>query len=408
MLRQTMGAVAVLACVGLVGCPGTDPKLNLAGGTDTPGSCKVILDQMNTTQANLEAGFDYALIEAKGKGSYQNLQETKTGFDSLQKDFNLSTAALCEDFDQGRVTPQEYSRRRYCLERRLTTLRTMELVLKNNSGQDPDRLTWDVNNKLDYLIQTSTCEEQARTTPEAFDDAPQEGVGGLKITKGGAVDGGALNLNTQGQPFQSQPLTLRASLICERLQNGAYVPVPDCEGTTLTENDRFKVALSSSTPAYLYFYLYNGTGQFQMFFPPPGVPNQAKAGVDYFLPPGQGWVVLDNVGGTYEHLQVVASTYPIRELEELRGADIPPAAPGKLGEVAARTRGRIEPVITRSGTPKDETLVTQGRIEPVITRGGKVQGAPMTLEEQGAPRTSVPTVVETRDIAAVEFEFFHR
>ena len=72
-----------------------------------------------------------------------------------------------------------------------------------------------------------------------------------------------------------------------------------------------------STNAYIYFYMYNGTGQFQMFFPGVDVPNAAPGDKQFVMPPGDNWVVLDEVTGVYERLHVVASTYPIKELEAL-------------------------------------------------------------------------------------------
>lgn len=265
-----------------------------------------------------------------------------------------------------------------CLERRRAALESLWAALEAEHPSEEQR-RWTVGAKVDWVTETGSCE--AAKEDEDLSENPA-----LVVSRGGTVNGGSMTLDTGGAEFVSTPLTLTAALICERNTPEGFVAVDPCHEAELTQGDRFKVSFTTSAAAHVYFYLFNGRNQFQMFFPPPGISNRTVAGREYFLPAGEGWIVLDAVGGVLERVQIAASIHPINELESLRGLNLPAGPDGELQRQAVRTRGRLEPVIERGGVPTGS----------------------MQLQDGEQLRTGSGTRVESHDVAATEFRFHHR
>jgi hypothetical protein len=349
--------------------------------------CDIFAGRAAEAHANARATLDAILTMEPDEG----LKAISARFDEVSADMLARSTELCRAGERGEIGQSELSQRLYCVDRRAATFGTMDRALKAEEKRDAQQVAWIVENKVTYLEQTLGCEEHAAMSSEEGEVTAS--AGGLTITRGGVVDGGSLSLDLGDiGKFESAPLSLTASLICE---TAAGETIEKCNGGRLASGDKFKIAFEVGAPAYIYCYMYNGTGQFQMFFPDEKTPNKAPGGQQFVMPPEENWIVLDDVAGVYERLHIVASNYPIKELEALRGADIPPMPSGGFGKQAMAVRGRLDPIMMR------------GRVDPMMTRGGPV-GGPATFDDGGTLRPVIPTIVETTDIAGIEFEFYHQ
>ena len=117
-------------------------------------------------------------------------------------------------------------------------------------------------------------------------------------------------------------IALEASLVCQEKNGDSYKNIEDCQGVKLEEGDRVKIHFSTDQDAYLYVLLFNDKGQLQMPFPQKDVDNKVTAGVHYTLPP-EDWWEMDNVTDTKDVVKVIASPYMVKELEDVRGMDVP-------------------------------------------------------------------------------------
>lgn len=312
--------------------------------------------QLSRALDDIDGHFDRALAE-----SNQDLALARTHalFSELRDKSDLTGQTLCAP-----ELPVE-SRRAgiLCLDQRLAALEQIDALLVGaEAGLQPEQIQWRLDAKVDWLAATVRCQTEAMSTNRGAEATHKE----------------ALSLGA--------PLRLEASLVCERqTAPDTFEALERCNGASLKQGDRFKISVNTSTPAHLYFYLYNGSGQFQVFFPDKGIDNKTTAETDYALP-DRGWMTLDQVGGVLEHVLVVASLDPIEELEALRGANIPPTREGDVAPSARRIRGIIEPLVTRGANLE--------------------QGAPVALGALGG-RVGVPVVATNARQVALEYEIFH-
>ncbi len=433
-MRQTVlsicGGTLMVLCLLLCSCTGTPvvPSED-AVQSDSSFRCEPVLDEFEKVHIDAEAAFENAFTKIGAGGNYDRVRELKTSFDSLQNDYQLLNNNLCKDFEAKRIDADTYSRHRFCMDRALLAMRAVQQTLSvTPENPDPQHMAWLLDTKLDWLRENLACNDRAVSEPEKFlvgtrggvvsnPDAPVvlQPVNGCTTTNSGVIGGGSLTLVPQGsQSLQTcQSVALQATLLCQRQTSpGQYVEVPNCNGSSLREGDRFKVDFRTNIDASVYFFLYNSTGQFQMFFPDKNTPNQTQSNTSYQLPPGDNWIALDNVSNVMEHLQIVASTYPLKELEEQRGANIPPTPKGTPQKTVRKMRGRIEPLATRG---RIEPLATRGRIEPLATRGGIYNGGTLVLEASTPGKTApaagaLPPVkinATGQDVAVVEFIIRH-
>ena len=392
-------------------------------------ACEVLQDEFSTVNASAKVDLDSAIATFGGEGSYASLEKRQAGLDSLQKDFNLAASQLCQDRAAGSIDDAQYQARRHCVERRLAYLRAIQQVSKLAVDlKESKNAAFNLDSKLDGLLSTLDCEERAtKLAREVPGDGKGVSFGGSVVSTSGTVlDTGMQFQVSPKEGFVSKELDLTATLICERRDgSGQYTSVPDCEGKSLTEGDRFRVAFRSSQSGHFYVMLFNGTNQFQVFSPHNLFPDNRVTAFQPAVFPPDRWIDLDEVQNVIERVVVVVSTHPIAQLEAIKGADVPPSAEGQLAEEVSKVRGMLEGVVATSGAYKDINAATdldtsilsatakgRGRLQPSVTRGGSFGAATgaqaESWEVDGKQTESVPTVVKTRDVAGVQFMFEHK
>ena len=109
------------------------------------------------------------------------------------------------------------------------------------------------------------------------------------------------------------------------------------DGQPLSSGDKFKVVVRPTIDAHVYVLLLSSSGEPSVLFPNPDMPltNPLPGGQEVAIPP-DGTFDLDNVTGE-EHLQVLASTHPLTDLEQrlktLGGAPSAQPEQGVLGKI---------------------------------------------------------------------------
>ena len=355
--------------------------------------CEVYVQQTTQTLADAKASFGGYVGDFKAEGTYSNVQKLEPRFDQIQNDFQLNQRSLCESFKIGALSQDEYARQLSCGRRALNQLRSLQMLIKFVGQADDSRdATWSMESKLLGIADALACDLPPADTVAAAPSysADHRGFGGT----------GNANLIPDGKNDPLQELELTAKLRCQRQVNGAYVPVEDCNGAKLRENDRVQVTFSTNRAAYFYMMIWNGTGQFQMLFPHSGDPaaqNGIKANTSYTLPKkgdcDECFWPLDNVAGVLEHIQVITSLGPVAELDALRGADYPAAggaSSGSFSKPALKVRGKMEPIVARG-------FNTKGTKKAILQPDGTKE----------APRPDFNIVTKGIGIAGVEFSINH-
>jgi hypothetical protein len=136
-----------------------------------------------------------------------------------------------------------------------------------------------------------------------------------------------------------------------------YEPVRFLPGTTLRSGDQFKINFMANGDGYVYVINFDSQGKALIIFPHPeaGTSNQVKAGQTYEIPASPGhWYYLDDAKGQ-ETLYIVASPFPIPNLDGL----VTDLRQGKGGGAqsslkTARLRGSLD-ALTRGVGVSDET-----------------------------------------------------
>jgi hypothetical protein len=345
----------------------TDVGVNAASSR-----CKQQPEQTVKIQAGVEAGFQQGMLKMGGKAGYEQLVEVKNKFDTLQSDYAQMSYQLCEDSTAKAISQKYYERRRECLDQALIAMRAMDMVLSeklNAAGETPSEFankeaTWELESKLSWLQEILAC--------------PKEGA--------------AISVSSNPRPEEN--ITLTAYLICQRkIGTKKFVDVAECTETPLKEGDRVKIGFRSDRDARFYVFNYNDTGLFQMIFPDRGIANELEAGRDYIIPPDD-WLELDDQKNVTERLQVVASLEKIQQLEDLRGAYFEPKASAG-GSKPKRSKAAVK---------------TRGLLEPVLTRGFKQKGRKAVKLDVGAkdPVETVPMVVTKPGVNVIEFNIIHK
>ncbi|MBC8072630.1 MAG: DUF4384 domain-containing protein [Deltaproteobacteria bacterium] len=111
------------------------------------------------------------------------------------------------------------------------------------------------------------------------------------------------------------------------------------DGAPLTSGDKFRVVVRPTVTAYVYILLLSSSGEPSVLFPNPDMPlaNPLPGGQEVAIP-NDGAFELDKVKGE-EHLQVLASSRPLPDLElrlkALAAGGAPPKQPeqGVLGGI---------------------------------------------------------------------------
>ncbi len=427
----------LLATLTQGGCQSAGPT-GVVPGPDAPqeDGCAIIVDELDKLQVDVSAGFDSAVATFDANAQVDRLKSIKSNFDAIQNDYQLMSRNLCRDQKSGAIDSASYARHRYCLDQQFMAMRafdrTLSLVEKSN---DPNHVTHLLESNNQWLASLQQCFDNARNAPDAFagltrgveaHDTIKLQPDGCMTSNTGYVMGGAMRLvSNNGQiPLTCQKINLEAELTCERqTQPGVYSPVASCNGATLRQGDRFKVSVSTTQDANLYFFLSNSTGQFQMFFPTKDTSNRTRGGARYKLPqdnpndPDRAWLYLDDVTNVIENIMIVAASAPIQELEEHRDIN-DPGGKGVFTQKAQGIRGRIEPIASRGGRIEPiasrgrriEPIASRGRrIEPIASRGADYQGGTMLLAaEDNNVQLDSRITTDGFDAVAVEFTIQHK
>ena len=354
MRQSSVLLIALLG--GCISAPQIDP--NPLGG-DAPSRCKQQADQTVKVSGGVSAGFQKGLVGVEGEAGYEQIIEIQTQFDALQRDYAQLSYQLCEDSAANAISQAYYERRRECLDQWFTAMRSMQAALEAPEAKaDTKELAWSLQGQMQWLDRIVTCGREPAQAPPVT-----------------------------ATPVAQQPeIELTAYLVCQVQRDGAWVSVDDCDNTPLRENDRVKIGFRVNRPGRLYVLNYNETGLFQMMFPDPGISNELEPGRDYFLPPDD-WFELDDQKAVTEHLQIIASVEKVPALEAQRGAFVEPTTVGQQ--------------------PK-EALKTRGLVEPFISRGFKKKKTAVTLEVgEGQTATTVPKVASGPGISVTEWRLKH-
>jgi hypothetical protein len=286
----------------------------------------------------------------------------RTGVELVGERLVQDAERLCGGLDAPNLADREAMRRRACLADARTALETM-----GERGGDAQALgdarsaAWALEGNLYQLEQALECPPPLAPSADAHPSRAFRKRGSLHLVAG------------ENGPEEPVEVAVDAFLLCQRRKSdGTYEDVTACNRAELTQGDR------------VYLFGYNDSGQFQMLFPDPTIRNQVEPEHVVFLPSGEDWLELDDVGGVREYVHLVAAAQPVAELEALRGIDVPP-------NESQATQER-----------------TRGLLEPLITRGFTQRGGPITLEAGGRRVSTVPVVVSELDVVGVEFEIIHR
>ena len=206
--------------------------------------CDVLVQRVVDAHKEARATLDSAI----GAEPDEAMTALSTRFDTVSADVLGRGSQLCRAGERGEVGASELSQRLYCVDRRSATFSTVTRELKAEGERDAKQVEWIVDSKVTYLQQTVVCEEQVDVSLEPS-EALSTAAGGLAITRGGAIDGGSLHLDLGDiGKFESAPVTLTASLLCETAEGEV---VEKCNGGRLKGGDKFKVAFQVSTNAHI-------------------------------------------------------------------------------------------------------------------------------------------------------------
>lgn len=136
----------------------------------------------------------------------------------------------------------------------------------------------------------------------------------------------------------------------------AYESIKFAPGATLRSGDQFKISFMTDNDGYVYVISFDSSGKSQIIFPHPeaGTDNKVKGGQTYNIPSASGsWYYLDNVKGK-ETLYVIASPFPISNLDNLV-ADLRQGKSNTRTNVKnARLRGSLEALTRGVGISADD------------------------------------------------------
>lgn len=92
------------------------------------------------------------------------------------------------------------------------------------------------------------------------------------------------------------------------LPKGAVALTPVLNGSRLLNGDRLKMYFKPATPVYAYVISQGPDGSLDLQFPEALVRSQAAAGREYFIPPADDWLELDEAAGREVFYIVVSAT----------------------------------------------------------------------------------------------------
>lgn len=355
--QRIFGVVGLVCALGLAGCAtGTD---TISEGDGTTTACDAPLIEASKAIGRAAATLD-ALDASAERERLEQERQALAGF--AHRACNASDGA-------------ESQRLQVCLLRAQDAASSLAAALELLEPDDRATLEWVVAARLDALHDATLCEPPGAITLDSV-RVDASSTRGFEPVHG-------VHLELRGDPTST--LSVEAHLVCERQTSpGQWERVEDCDQVPLRPDDRFQVRFRPSADAWLYLLMFNGTGQFQTLFPDLEAPNQVAAGTWYVLPAEDDWWALDDTTDVLEHLQLVAATGRVAELENLRAADFP------------GNGGRPPPVAER----------TRGKMEPIICRGVRVKGKKVRLNPAGQIGP-IDRPVEGKGVVAVEFTIPH-
>jgi hypothetical protein len=201
----------------------------------------------------------------------------------------------------------------------------------------------------------------------------------LTQKRGIQVSAGAAPATAAADPVSIKKIGIEYSLRARREKGASAAGAPEYEpvrfhsGATLRSGDQFKVNFIADGDGYVYMINFDSQGKALIIFPHPeaGTGNRVKAGQTYEIPasPAQ-WYYLDDAKGQ-ETLYIVASPFPIPNLDSLV-TDLKEGKSGaQSGLKTARLRGSLDALTRGVGVatdgksgidPKQSVMMTE-RIE---------------------------------------------
>lgn len=145
-----------------------------------------------------------------------------------------------------------------------------------------------------------------------------------------------------------------------------FAPITD--EMTLHGGDEIKLFVSPTSRCFIYVLYQDQTGEFTVLFPAEGSFGDAPppAGSLHYIPPGQGWLRLDEATGI-ERVYLLASATRLTPLERLLTPN--PSTPTRLAPAR-------EIVVELARLQKAHAA--QNWSERPVTMGGQVRGGPNT------------------------------
>jgi hypothetical protein len=164
-------------------------------------------------------------------------------------------------------------------------------------------------------------------------------------------------------------LTLYTAFAAERDLAGGWQERAIREGDTLRSGEGVKILFETNRPAHVYVVLVDSGGKANQLFPPEGQPARVSGREAVELPPGDGWLFLDDRTGR-ETIYVIARLEPLGDLRPL------------LDRLEAQTADR------------DDALVDQAVVEwvrdPVQRPRPPAASGPRTDLPDGGPAADKP------------------
>jgi hypothetical protein len=157
-----------------------------------------------------------------------------------------------------------------------------------------------------------------------------------------------------------------------------FAPITGDE-LTLHNGDEIKMFVGPECKCFIYVLHQDQAGQFEVLYPSAGAFSDTPASTASYIPPGGGWLQVDDATGT-ERIYLLASTSRLTSLEHL------------LAAAAAATKGpSATQQIVGELARLQKTSVARNWSERPVTMGGQVRGKPDAAHPDIASSATVIT-----------------
>lgn len=136
------------------------------------------------------------------------------------------------------------------------------------------------------------------------------------------------------------------------------------EDVTLRKGDELKMFVGPECKCFIYVLYQDQTGQFSVLYPADGAFSETPPSAPSYIPPGNGWLEVDDAKGT-ERIYLLASTTRLASLEKLLTAAAATATPPSPAQQIVAELARLQ-----------KTTVARNWSERPVTMGGQVRAKP--------------------------------